>query len=44
MRGGHQSATPSLSSGLRRALQLWPYAFIAVSVAGLAYIAVHAVR
>lgn len=34
----------SSSSGLRRALELWPYLFIAVSIAGLAYIALNAVR
>ena len=28
-------------SGLRHALQLWPYLFIAVSIAGLAYIALN---
>jgi hypothetical protein len=31
-------------SGLRHALQLWPHLFIAVSIAGLAYIALHGVR
>jgi hypothetical protein len=35
---------PSLASGLRRALDLWPYLFIAVSVAGLAYVALNAAR
>jgi len=29
---------------LRRALELWPYVFIAVSIAGLAYIALNAAR
>jgi hypothetical protein len=31
----------SLISDLRRALQLWPYGFVAVSIAGLAYIALN---
>jgi hypothetical protein len=31
-------------SFLRRVLELWPYVFIAVSVAGLAYIALNATR
>jgi hypothetical protein len=35
---------PSSVSSLRRALELWPYVFIAVSIAGLAYIALNAVR
>jgi hypothetical protein len=35
---------PPLVSGLRRALELWPYVFIAVSIAGLAYIALNAVQ
>jgi hypothetical protein len=35
---------PPLASGLRRALQLWPYLFVAVSIAGLVYIAVNAAR
>ena len=34
--------SPSLASGLKRVLQLWPYLFVAVSIAGLAYIAVNA--
>ena len=34
----------SLGSHLRRALGLWPYVFIAVSIAGLVYIASNAVR
>jgi hypothetical protein len=29
---------PSSVSDLRRALELWPYVFITVSIAGLAYI------
>jgi len=33
---------PSSVSGLRRAFELWPYGFIAVSIAGLAYIALNA--
>jgi hypothetical protein len=35
---------PSSVSALRRALELWPYVLIAVSVAGLATIALNAVR
>ena len=35
---------PSSVSGLRRALELWPYLFIAVSITGLAYIALNAAR
>jgi hypothetical protein len=31
-------------SGLRRALALWPYGFIAFSIAGLAYVVLKAVR
>ena len=31
-------------SGWRRALGLWPYLFIAVSITGLAYIALNAAR
>ena len=34
----------SLASGLRRALELWPYGCVAVSIAGLAYIALNAAR
>jgi hypothetical protein len=33
---------PSSVSGLRRALELWPYLSIAVSITGLAYIALNA--
>jgi hypothetical protein len=29
---------------LRRAVALWPYVFLAISVSGFAYIAVNAVR
>ena len=36
--------TPSSVSDLRRALGLWPYLFIAVSITGLAYIALNAAR
>jgi len=36
--------TPSSVSGLRRALELWPYLFIAVSITGLAYITVNTAR
>jgi hypothetical protein len=35
---------PLSVSGLRRALELWPYVFIAVSIGGLAYIALNAAR
>jgi len=35
---------PSSVSDLRRALELWPYVFIAFSIAGLAYIALNAAR
>ena len=35
---------PSSVSGLRRALELWPYLLIAVSITGLAYIALNASR
>ena len=35
---------PSSVSGLRRALELWPYLFLAVSITGLAYITLNAVR
>jgi hypothetical protein len=35
---------PSSVSALRRALELWPYVFIAVSVVGFVYIALNAVR
>jgi len=35
---------PSSASGLRRALELWPYVFIAVSIAGFSYIALNATR
>jgi hypothetical protein len=31
-------------SGLKRALELWPYALITISVTGLAYIALNAVH
>jgi hypothetical protein len=31
-------------SGLRRALELWPYVFLAISVTGFAYIAFNAAR
>ena len=34
----------SLASVLRRALELWPYGFIAVSISGLAYIALNGAR
>jgi|HubBroStandDraft_4_1064222.scaffolds.fasta_scaffold47414_2 hypothetical protein len=34
----------TLVSGLRRALELWPYGFIAVSIAGLSYMALQAAR
>jgi hypothetical protein len=34
----------SSASDLRRALELWPYVFIAVSIAGLAYIALNTAR
>jgi hypothetical protein len=30
---------PSPISGLKRALALWPYVFVTISVTGLAYIA-----
>ena len=36
--------TPSSVSGFKRALELWPYLFIAVSITGLAYISLNAVR
>jgi hypothetical protein len=36
--------TDSPSLFLRRALESWPYIFIAVSVSGLSYIAVQALR
>ena len=36
--------TPSSVSDLRRALQLWPYVFVAVSIAGLVYIALNGAR
>jgi hypothetical protein len=35
---------PSSVSGLRRALELWPYLFLAVSITGLAYITLNAVQ
>jgi len=35
---------PSSVSRLRRAFELWPYLFIAVSITGLAYIALNAAR
>jgi hypothetical protein len=31
-------------SRLKRTLELWPYALIAISVTGLAYIALHVAR
>jgi hypothetical protein len=34
----------SLVSGLKRALELWPYGFVAVSIVGIAYIALNAAR
>jgi hypothetical protein len=34
----------SSESGWRRALELWPYLLIAVSITGLAYIALNATR
>jgi hypothetical protein len=37
------SPISSSVSDLRRALELWPYVFIAVSIAGLAYVALNAV-
>jgi hypothetical protein len=36
--------TLSSASGLRRALDLWPYVFIAVSIGGLVYMALHSPR
>jgi len=38
------SPIPSSISELKRALELWPFVFIAVSVSGLAYIALNATR
>jgi len=35
---------PSSMSGLRRALELWPYLLIAISLTGFVYIALHAAR
>jgi len=35
---------PSSVSGLRRALELWPYVFVVISITGLAYIALTAGR
>jgi len=35
---------PSILSGPRRILELWPYLFVAVSVVGLTYIALSAAR
>ena len=35
---------PSSVSGFRRALELWPYLFIAVSITGFAYIFLNAAR
>jgi len=35
---------PSPVSGFRRALELWPYLFIAVSIAGFAYMALNGTR
>jgi hypothetical protein len=35
---------PSSISGLKRVLELWPYVFVAISVTGLAYIALNAAR
>jgi hypothetical protein len=39
---GNQMRPNSLVSALKAAQTLWPYLFIAVSVAGLAYIALNA--
>jgi hypothetical protein len=41
---GSITETPSSVSGLRRALELWPYVFVVVSIAGLAYIALITAR
>jgi hypothetical protein len=35
---------PSTLSGLRHVLELWPHLFVAVSVVGLAYIALSVAR
>jgi hypothetical protein len=35
---------PSSVSDLRRALELWPYVFVAISIAGFVYIALNATR
>ncbi|MGC1645087.1 MAG: hypothetical protein WA741_04605 [Candidatus Sulfotelmatobacter sp.] len=35
---------PSTVNGLKRALELWPYVFIAISIAGLSYLALSAAR
>jgi hypothetical protein len=35
---------PSSVSGWRRALELWPYLLITVSITGLAYITLNAAR
>jgi hypothetical protein len=35
---------PSTVNGLKRALELWPYVFIAISIVGLSYLALSAAR
>jgi len=39
-----EALTNSPRSWFRRAIEFWPYVFIAISVTGLAYIALTAVR
>jgi len=41
---GSTKRNPSSTSHLRRAFEVWPYVFIAVSITGLAYIALNAAR
>jgi len=41
---GSTKRNPSSGSHLRRAFAVWPYVFIALSIAGLAYIALNAAR
>jgi len=39
-----QPRTDAQPSLLRRTVELWPYLFIVISVTGLVYIALHAIR
>jgi len=40
----HQLRTNPAATAVKRAMGFWPYAFILVSVTGLSYIVLHAIR